>query len=90
MFWLWVMCVILILIHSIAILIIGPSTAMSSELLRSMATASASIAICLISLKIGFAIIAILSSFVEMRLSDSNNFETDVDYTEVFGLCFFV
>ena len=34
----------------------------SSKLLRTLATASASIAICLISLKIGFAIIAVLST----------------------------
>ena len=27
---------------------------------------------------------------VEMRLSEINNSETDIDYTEVFGLCFIV
>ena len=58
----WVMCVILILIHSIATLIIGPTTTMSSKLLKTPATALASVAICLISLKIGFAAGAILST----------------------------
>ena len=29
-------------------------------------------------------------SFGVMRLSDIDNFETDIDYTKVFGLCFLV
>ena len=56
------MCVILILIHSIVSLIIGPTMTTSSEMLRSTATASASISIGMIPLKIGFLTIAILST----------------------------
>ena len=56
------MCVTLILIHSIATLIIGSAMTVSSELLRTPATASASVAICLISMTVGFVIVAILST----------------------------
>ena len=55
------MHVILILVCSIAILIVGPTTTTSSKMLRTMATALASVAICLISLKMGFVVIAVLS-----------------------------
>ena len=62
LFCLWAMHVILILICSTATLIIGSAMTASSKLLRTPATASTSVAICLISLKVGFAIIAILST----------------------------
>ena len=55
------MHLILILVHSITTLIVGPTTTTSSKMLRTMAATSASIAICLISLEIGFAVIAVLS-----------------------------
>ena len=55
------MYVVLILIHSIATLIIGPTMTASSQLLRTLAMASASVAICLIFLKVGFAVVAVLS-----------------------------
>ena len=58
------MCVILILIHSIVILIVGPTMTTSSELLRSMATASASICISMILLEIGLMTIAVLSTIL--------------------------
>ena len=50
------------LIQSIATLIIGPTTTTSSKLLRTLAKALTSVAICLISLKIGFAAGAVLST----------------------------
>ena len=55
------MCVILILIHSIVILIVCPTMTASSELLRTLATALASISISMIPLEIGLTIIAVLS-----------------------------
>ena len=58
------MCVVLILIHSIVILIVGPTTTESSELLRSMAMASASIHISMIPLEIGFTTVAVLSTIL--------------------------
>ena len=60
------MCVILILIHSSVILIVGPTTAASFEMLRStaMATASASVSITMIPLKIGLMSIAVLSTIL--------------------------
>ena len=61
LFWLWFMYVILILIHSVVTLIIGPNTTASSKLLRTLAMASASVAIYLISLEVGFVVIAVLS-----------------------------
>ena len=54
------MCVILILC-SIVILIVGPTTTMTSELLRSTGMASASISFSMIPLEIGFMTIAVLS-----------------------------
>ena len=54
------MCVILILVCSIVILIVSPTTTASSELLRSTATASASISIGMIPLEIGFTTISVL------------------------------
>ena len=63
----------------------------SSKLLRTPAMASASVAICLISLKKGFfGYCRIEYGSVEMRLSEINNSEIDIDYIEVIGLCFFV
>ena len=50
--------------HSIVILIVGPTTTASSEMLRSMATASASINIDMIPLKIGLMSIAVLSTIL--------------------------
>ena len=56
------MCVILI--HSSVVLIIGPTTTASSEVLRSTAMASASISVALIPLKIGLTSIAELSTIL--------------------------
>ena len=83
------MHVVLILIRSIATLIIGPTMTTSSKLLRTLATASTSVAICLISLKIGFAAGAVLSTVLLKCTSlKIDNSEIDVDYIEVFGLYF--
>ena len=56
------MCVILILVHSSVILIVGPTAAASSEMLRSLA--SASVCVNLISLKIGLTSIAVLGTIL--------------------------
>ena len=58
------MCVILILIHSIVILIVGPTMTASSEMLRSTATASASVSVHMVPLKIGFSSVAILHTIL--------------------------
>ena len=55
------MHVIMILVIAIATLIIGSAMTVSSKFLKTPAMASASVVICLISLKVGFVIIAILS-----------------------------
>ena len=47
---------------SFATLIIGSAMTMCSKLLRTPTTASASVAICLISLKVGFEIVVVLST----------------------------
>ena len=54
------MCIILILVSAIITLLIGPTMTMSSDLLRTLAIASSSVVICLTSLKIGFAVGAVL------------------------------
>ena len=60
LFRLLVMCVILILVCSSIVLEIGPTVATSSKLLRSLAPASASISIHLVSLKIWLTCTTIL------------------------------
>ena len=64
LFRLLVMCVILVLIHSSIVLIIGPTMTASSEMLRSMATALASVSVALIPLKIGLTNIGVLSTIL--------------------------
>ena len=61
LFNLLIMCIILILVSAIIALIIGPTMTMSSDVLRTPALALSSVVICLISLKIGFVVSAILS-----------------------------
>ena len=56
------MCIILILIHSSIVLIIGPTMTASSEMLRS--TATASVCVALIPLKIGLMSIGVLSTIL--------------------------
>ena len=55
------MCIILILVSAIVVLIVGPTTTVSSGLLRTPATASSSVVICFISLKVGFVVGDVLS-----------------------------
>ena len=58
------MCIILILVSAIITLVIGPTMIASSDVLRTSATASSSVIICLISLKIGFVVSVILSTIL--------------------------
>ena len=58
------MCIILILIHSTDILIVGPTTTVSSELLRCTAMASASISISMVPLEKGLMTVATLSTIL--------------------------
>ena len=51
---------ILILVITIVTLVIGPTMTVSSNMLRTPATASSSVLVCLISLKIGFVVGAVL------------------------------
>ena len=62
LFYLLIMCIILILVSTIVTLVIGPTTTTSSDLLRTPAMAPSSVVICLISLKIEFAVSAVLST----------------------------
>ena len=64
LFNLLIMCIILILVSAIIALIIGPTTTASSDMLRTLASAPSSVVICLISLKIGFAVSTILSTIL--------------------------
>ena len=64
LFQLLVMCIILMLICSSVILVIGPSVAASSKILRSLAPASASISVHLVPLKIGLTCITVLHTIL--------------------------
>ena len=64
LFWLLVMCVILILIHASIILEVLPTVAASSELLRTPTMASASVCVHLIPLKIRFMCTTILCTIL--------------------------
>ena len=64
LFQLLVMCIILILICSSIVLEIGSTTATSSKMLRSLASASASISIHLIPLKIGLTCATVLCTIL--------------------------
>ena len=64
LFYLLIMCIILILVSAIVTLVIGPTTAVSSDMLRTLAMALSSVVICLISLKIGFVVSAVLSTIL--------------------------
>ena len=64
LFQLLVMCIILILICSSIVLEIGPTLAMSSKMLRSLVSASASISIHLIPLKIGLTCATVLRTIL--------------------------
>ena len=64
LFRLLVMCIILILICSSVVLEIGPTTAMSSKMLRSSAPVSASISIHLVPLKIWLTCASILCTIL--------------------------
>ena len=64
LFLLLVMCVILLLIYSRVILVVGPTAAMTSEILRSLAPASASVSIHLVPLEVWLTCATILGTIL--------------------------
>ena len=64
LFWLLVMCIILILICASIILEVLPTVATSSELLRTLTLASASVCIHLVPLKIRFTCATVLCTIL--------------------------